>query len=174
MRNTTIWILLVLPLLGCAAGASSVAMTVGPGASDISVSSQHKGTIWVEEVSGGKETSPMWISNVSNGEFRSALEGSLRNQEYLATSAQDAKYRVKAELVELDQPLVGFNLTVKATVSYVITQAQNAQAISKRIAASASATMSDAFVAATRLRIANERAIQANIKEFLREVPSLP
>jgi hypothetical protein len=163
-----------LPLLGCASGASSVAMTVGPGPSDVPTSARHKGSIGVEDVSGGDETNPMWKSNVSNTEFRGALEGSLKNQEYLASPAGAAKYRVKAELVSVDQPTFGLDMTVKATVNYVISQAQNAQKISKRLVASATATMSDAFVGVTRLRIATERAMQANIKEFLKEIPSLP
>ena len=174
MKISAIALLVLLPLLGCAAGAGSVAMTVGPGAADLPVSSHHKGSIWVDQVRGGSETNPMWKANVSNGEFRSALEGSLKNQEYLAPSAEGAKYRVTAELVDLDQPFIGLDFTVKATVDYVITQAQNVQAISKRIVASATATVSDAFVGVTRMRIANERAIQANIREFLRGVPSLP
>jgi hypothetical protein len=38
--------------------------------------------------------------------------------------------------------------------------------------ATGTATTSDAFVAIERLRIANERSVKENIKEFLRQLPA--
>lgn len=156
-----------LNLSGCATPATSQAMTVQPGAT--APANPHlKGAIKLGEVSGGKDTNPLWTSQVDNAGFKKALSDSLAIGGYLAPSPEQAKYEVKADLVSLDQPLFGFTLDVKSSVDYRLSGTGVSRAYPVNV--TGSATTSDAFVAIERLRMANERAIMENIKAFLNEL----
>lgn len=158
---------LVLNLAGCATSAAPQAMTVKAG--DAAVAHPKlKGAIRLAEVTGGKETNPMWTSQVDGASFKRALEDSLANSGYLATDPAKAPYVVSAKLAELDQPLVGFTLDVKSNVAYQLT----GPGVSRTYPVNAvgSATVSDAFVAVERLRISNERSILENIKAFINQL----
>ena len=155
---------------GCATPATSQAMTVKPG-STATVNPRLKGAVKVADVTGGKETSPLWTSQVDNAGFRKALVDSLAISGYLATDASQARYSVSADLVELDQPLMGFTLEVKSNVNYKVSGPGGTR--SYPVKATGSATVSDAFAAVERLRIANERSVLENIKAFLNELAKL-
>lgn len=160
---------LVLQLAGCATSASPQAMTVKAGTT-APANAKLKGAIKLGEVTGGKETNPMWTSQVDAAGFRKALEDSLSVSGYLAADPAKATHAVSAKLAELDQPLMGFTLDVKSNVAYQLT----GPGVSKTypINAVGSATVSDAFVAVERLRISNERSILENIRQFLSQLAS--
>ena len=80
----------VLALLGlgaCASASRPEAMTLSAtpgliaGAGDVGYHSVTSVT-----VAGGSETNPLWVSSVSNDDFRTALEASLDAAGYLGTS----------------------------------------------------------------------------------------
>jgi hypothetical protein len=75
------------------------------------------------------------------------------------------KFYLDAEIQNLDQPLIGLDLDVFASVTYRISGAGAAAAYP--IKTKGTATFSDSPIAADRMRIANERAMHENIKEFL-------
>lgn len=158
---------LVLHLAGCATSASPQAMTVKAGAA-APAHPKLKGAIKLGEITGGKETNPMWTSQVDTAGFRKALEDSLANSGYLAADPAKATHAVSAKLAELDQPLMGFTLNVKSNVAYQLT----GPGVSKTYPVNAvgSATVSDAFAAVERLRLSNERSILENIREFLNQL----
>ena len=156
-----------IQLTGCAAPATSQAMTVQSGAV-ATASSALKGTVKVSEISGGKETNPMWTSQVDGPEFKKALSDSLNIAGYLAADPSAAKYDVKAKLLGLDQPMFGLTFDVKSSVEYQVSGAGVAKTIP--ISATGTATTSDAFAGVARLRIANERSILENIKAILTEL----
>lgn len=153
-----------LNLAGCATPATSQAMTVKPGAA-AAVNPKLKGAVAVTDVKGGKETNPLWTSQVDAAGFRKALTDSLAIAGYLAPDPAAAKYKVSADLRALEQPLLGFTFDVKSDVRYEV--AGGAAPRAYEIKATGTATTSDAFVAIERLRIANERSVMENIKEFL-------
>jgi hypothetical protein len=77
-------------------------------------------------------------------------------------------FRLDTTLVSLDQPMIGFDLTVRSGALYVLTDTTtNTVVFSRAVNAIFTAHMSDAFVAVERLRIANEGSIKANIQMFL-------
>jgi uncharacterized lipoprotein YajG len=154
-------------LAGCATPSTSQAMTVRPG-STAAVNPKLKGAVAVGEVTGGKETSPLWVSKVDNAGFKKALTDSLAISGYLAADASQAKYSVAAELDALEQPFVGFTLDVKSSVNYKLSGPAGVRAYP--IKATGTATVSDAFAAVERLRIANERSMLDNIKQFVNEL----
>jgi hypothetical protein len=157
----------LLQLGGCATPATSQAMTVKPG-STAPVNPKLKGAVALGTISGGKDTSPLWTSQVDNEGFRKALKDSLAVTGYLAPEGTKPSYTVDADLQSLDQPLMGFTFDVKSTVKYNLRAPAGAKAMP--VVATGTATTSDAFVAVERLRLANERSILENIKEFINQL----
>lgn len=156
-----------LVLGGCATPATPQAMTVQP-ADAGPANPRLKGSLKVASVTGGKETNPMWTSQVDNAGFKKALEDSLAGAGYLAAPGALPRYEVSAEMVSLDQPMFGLTFEVKSKVNYRL----SGPGTEKRypIEATGTATTSDAFVGVERLRIGSERSILENIKAFLREL----
>ena len=147
-------------------------MTVS--ASSIQTSSANttlKSSISIKDVTGGKETSPMWTSQVDSSDFQRALENSLRATGLLSPIGSNGPYQLTADLTSLDQPMVGFNMTVTATVRYsLIEKISGKEIFSRSIPTPYTAKIGDAFVGSERLKLANEGAIRKNIEELIAEL----
>ncbi|NQW10219.1 MAG: hypothetical protein HQ481_10120 [Alphaproteobacteria bacterium] len=167
MRGVIFAVLAVALLAGCASGANTGAMIV-PGVLNDAPNAKLAGKMAVGMIVGGQETSPLWISQVDNGAFRGALEESLRGHGYLASDQAQTVYVIDAYLKELAQPFFGFDFTVRSAVDYSVAGGGNKRTIP--VIATGTATMSDAFLGAERLRLANEKSIQENIQQLLREL----
>ena len=161
-------LLAVASLAACASGARSGAMTTSVDPTHlIEATSPLYMASKVDAVRGGSETNPLWKSNVSNEDFRTALEQSLKLNTLLADT--NARYRIDVTLIDLDQPFAGFNITVGARVRYVVTPlAGGAAVFDREIDSSYTAKFGDALVAIERLRLANEGAIRTNIADFIK------
>ena len=160
--------ILVTLLAGCATPATQQAMSVALQDMPTKTSAALKGQLSIGNVTGGKETNPLWTSQVDAQSFKGALDKSISLVGYKATDPAAAKYRVDAHLNALSQPLFGMNFDVVATVLYTVTGDGKQTQIP--ITATGVATMSDAFIGLERLRIANERSIQENLKLFLQSL----
>lgn len=124
----------------------------------------------VAAVQGGEETNPLLASQVSNADFKTALEASLRNIEYLAVDSGGA-YRVTASITELQQPLAGLDMSVTSRVRYTVVPAGGgAPILDETIAYTGTATMGEAFVGVERLRMANEYAVKGSIETFIKKL----
>jgi hypothetical protein len=155
---------LVIIISGCATPANQKAMAIRVDeASSLSNKNLHK-LFDVGTVSGGKETNPLWTSQVDNASFKLALVDSLKSLNYLSNDDK-ALYKIDATLQELKQPVIGLSFDVTSVVTYKL----EGSGFSKNypITATGTATVSDAFLGLERLRIANERSIQENIKIFI-------
>ena len=173
MKIKLVWfpflLLMFLYLGGCATAAKPQAMVVqSPGI--ISTNENLIGKMHISGVTGGKKTNPMWTSKVDSLAFRQALEKSLKIAGYLSASENEAPYKVSANLKKLDQPLFGATFNVTSTVDYLISSPNGDRAIP--ITATGTAKVSDAWAGVSRLKIANERSIQENIKAFLQKLNS--
>lgn len=167
--------LLVALLAGCATPARMDQMTAQvPPAAVAAVDARLKGAIAVADVTGGKETNPMWTSQVSSETFRQSLEASLAQAGLFNKVLSAGKYTLTADLLKLDQPLVGLNMTVSSTVRYALVDAATKKEVyGKTVTVSYTAKMSDAFVGTERLRLANEGAIRENIKALMGDLVAL-
>ena len=77
-------------------------------------------------------------------------------------------------MLSVDQPFMGFDLEVTTYVEYSLVDSTNDSVIFKEtIIAPYTATMSDAFAAIKRLRLANEGAGQKNIEMLLEKLSEL-
>ena len=70
--------------------------------------------------------------------------------------------------------MVGLDMTVTTTVQYILTDSGSGEVVlDKRVLTPYTATMGDAFVGTTRLRLANEGSARKNIEGLLDELSKL-
>lgn len=161
---------LAMVLAGCATPArvDQMQTSASLAARTAAANSQYKEAISVKDVTGGKETNPMWVSNVSSADFSRALEASLKDAGLLSGNNQGSKYQLIAHLQKLDQPLFGASMTVTATVQYsVIERATNKEVLARTVAMPYTAAWNEAFMGSERLKLANEGAIRVNIQQLI-------
>jgi uncharacterized protein YlaN (UPF0358 family) len=160
----------LLYLTGCASGAKMGNMVYeGPvKAYDTALQSN----VDVTNVSGGEKTNPAWTSEIDNDAFAGALKQTLQKQGLLSGSG---RYQLEALLLEVDQPMFGLDFEVTTRVRYILTDRENNDAVilNETIAAPYTATISDAFAAIKRLRLANEGSGKANIEGLVEKLSEL-
>ena len=133
-----------------------------------------RNSIGVAEVTGGRETNPMWTSQVSSDAFRRALEQSLENAGMFSKILAGSKYQLTADLTRLDQPMMGLDMTVTSTVRYSLIDTKSRKELySKVIQLGYTAKFSDSFNGIERLRLANEGALKVNIEAFIKDLLAL-
>jgi hypothetical protein len=168
MIKKLISILAIALLFGCATPASQQSMSVSMQDFPAKLNATLKEQLVVSNVTGGKETNPMWTSQVDAQGFKGALDKSIAMVGYKASDASKAKFNVDATLQDLNQPIFGLTFDVVSTVLYTVTGEGKQRQIP--VTATGTATTSDAFIGVERLRIANERSIKENIKQFLQKI----
>ncbi len=168
MRGVILALCGALMVSACAEPAKQENMVVASAAS--AAGTPLAETLCVSSVTGGEETNPLWTSEVDNAAFKGALEASLKNAG-LAAPANACRYDVATNLLGLAQPIAGFDMEVTANANYSVfpSGTQNPY-FQSTVATPFTATVSDAFVGVTRLRMANEGAVRANISEFIRRL----
>jgi len=126
-------------------------------------------------VLGGKDTTKMGASQISDDAFAQALRDSISQSGlFKAVAATGGRYKLSAFIGKVDQPMMGFNMTVKMEVSYTLVDTKSGKAVwSKNIASEHTAKPSEAFAGVTRLRLANEGAARDNIEQALTEMSAL-
>ena len=126
-----------------------------------------RGAIAVQSVSGGKETNPIIGGpQVDDASFKAALETSLAANGYLATGAP--KCALAADIQEIENPAIGIEFRVKSTITYRLSGCGPERTLP--VTAEAAATFDDALIGATRLKLAKERSVQKNIRQFLEQI----
>lgn len=126
-------------------------------------------------VTGGKETNPLWTSQISNDAFGQALRDSIQKSGLFGNVTDGgANYKLNAFLGKVDQPMFGLSLTVKMEVSYTLVDTRSGRTVwQKDVASQYTAHPSEAFAAVKRLRLANEGAARANIQQALADMSAL-
>lgn len=158
---------LLLVLAGCASEARTSAMVVDVDERTlIAEDSSLFQALSVDSVSGGEETNPMWMSEVGNPEYAEALRLSLANHAMLADD--DGRYALTAELLEVDQPHFGFDVTVTSVATYRLVDTATGETVfEETVTTPYTADFSQAFYGTERLRLANEGAMRENIRAFI-------
>ena len=159
-------------LSACAKPATVPAM-VPDVAGLATAASPYRNAISVGAVTGGRGSAKLWTARVGNAEFQEALTRALTDSGLAA--AQGGRYRLDADLQKLEEPFAGFAMTVEATIVYKLTDSTSgAMVYQNTITTPATATMDDSLDGLARLRIANERAIRANLRRLVEELSALP
>jgi len=164
----------IMLLVGCAAPARVDQMVASGQPTQRVAQSVLRGNVTVSEVNGGRDTNPMWKSNVGGSEFSQALEGSLQAVGLLSANRQAGRFSLVANLQNLDQPSFGLDMTVTATVNYVVLERASGKEIYQRtISLPYTAKWGDAFMGVERLKLANEGAIKTNITQLIDDLFNL-
>jgi hypothetical protein len=159
--------------LGACAKPATVPAMVPDVAGLASAASPFRSAITIGVVSGGRGSAKLWTAHVGNAEFQEALVRALTDAGLAA--AQGGRYRLDADLQKLEEPFAGFAMTVEATIAYRLTDTTNGAVIYQNtVTTPATATMDDALDGLARLRIANERAVRANLRRLVEELSALP
>lgn len=160
-----------LALSACATAAKVENMTAPAIADAPAVDSALAGAICVTAVTGGEETNPLWISEVDDASFRAALEASLRNSGLAATTPDDCRYNLEANLLGMAKPVFGFDYEVTSHVNYSVLERPSGDPyFLTTVTAAYTATVGDALIGGVRGRLANEGSIRTNIQEFISEL----
>ena len=160
----------VVGLSGCASTATREAMLVGAPATrnyPYSVSVQTRG---------GTETSATTGSTVSNEELKAAVEGSIMQSKLFKSVVQGGTgdYEITVIVTQLTKPVFGASFTVEMEAGWALTKASDKAVVLRKVVKSAhTATLDDAIVGATRMRIAVEGAARKNIAQGLQAIADL-
>jgi outer membrane murein-binding lipoprotein Lpp len=158
-------------LTGCASSAKVDSMVSNASAS-VEFDSALQHNIVVDQVAGGEETTAMTRSKIRNTDFQAALVQSLRNNGLLGGAAP--RYGVRAKLVDLQQPVLVVNANVSLTVVYSVVERSSGREIwEDTVQSSGTAGFTDAYFAATLVRLATEDAARKNIEIMIQHLTAL-
>lgn len=158
-------------LYGCASSANREGMT----AQNLQINKHHEHSVAVK-TSGGNETGAMDSSNITDEDFKGAIEESIKQSKVFKSLIQgkDSDYELAVSIVQLDKPVFGLTFTVNLEAAWVLMkQSDRSVVMKKSIKSSHSATFGDAAVGITRLRLAVEGAAKKNIELGLQEIARL-
>jgi len=156
---------------GCATPANVSGMSATATPQQRIASTPLRNNVAVRDVTGGKDTNPLWTSQVGNSQFEQALEASLKDAGLLANGKQAGKYTLTAQMEKVDQPFAGASMTVTATVNYVLVdRATGKTVLERRIALPYTAPWNAAFAGYERLRLASEGAMKTNIAKIIEDL----
>ena len=128
----------------------------------------------VGQVTGGKETNPLWTSQIGDKEFKEALEQSLRAVNLLSSGENTARYLLRANLLRVEQPLIGASFTVTITVQYTMRDNENkAEIFNETLSTPYTAKFGDSIIAVERLKLATEGAARVNITKIIEKLYEL-
>lgn len=157
---------------GCASNASVDNMVVTQPINKPLTSKILRENIQVDQVTGGHETNPLWTSKINDTGFKEALIESL---EIAALYGEkNSRYQLSAKMLALQQPVVGFNLTVTCMVQYRLVDMKTGSLLYHRtVKTPYTAKFTDDLYACSRLQEANEGAAKRNIAELIKDLYQL-
>ena len=170
-RGLFVCTLLLATLTGCSSPANREAMTTG----QLPISQKHEVSVSVK-TSGGADTGAMDSSNISDADLKAAIEDSIAQNAVFKRIVQGrgGDYELTVSVASLDKPIFGASFTVNFEAGWTLTRlADRSIVYRKAIKSSHTATMGDAFVAVTRLRLAVEGAVKNNIAQGLKDISNL-
>ena len=131
------------------------------------------GAIVVASADGGRETNPISRSQVSSDELKRALEMSLQRAGYLAPDSSRAGIAMRATLVSLGEPKGWLTFSVTSVVRYhAVNIPTGATMMDDTVVSVGKASLSDAFLGVTRVRLANEASIRGSLDTLLKRLPA--
>jgi len=160
-----------LILGGCAAPADRSAMTP----QNLTVSKHYPHSLGIQ-TSGGAETNAIPGANISNADLKAAIEAAVSQSKLFNTVVQGSNgdYELSVRMTSLSKPLFGATFTVEMETAWSLTKTSDRSvAMRKAIKSSGSATIGDAIVGATRMRMAVEAASRNSIEQGLNSIAEL-
>jgi hypothetical protein len=156
---------------GCATPSNPQAMTV----QKLALAKKHAASLSLN-VTGGNETNSAGASKISNADFTTALKSSIESSGLFAKllDAGSSDYHLEVMIARLDQPMMGFNMTVTLETNWTLSRKSDGAVVwQKAIPSTFTAKTSEASAGVTRLRLANEGAARTNIEQAIKEISAL-
>lgn len=175
-RSSLPWALvLLLWFVGGLAGCASQATHQGMVPETFEISAKGTNTVSLS-VTGGQSTSAIGKPMISNEELKMALLESIEKSKVFSRvlNGTGGDYLLTVTLFSLEQPSVGFSMTVKMEAGWTLTRSSdNATVWQESIRSEYTAGVGEAFTAVKRLRITTEGAARNNIKQGLSKLAKL-
>lgn len=127
-------------------------------------------------IDGGRDTNPLWRTQISNDVYRLALIESISKSNLFSDTTKGSKsdYQLFVNLLSLEYDGSGLDIIVTLETGWNLKRASTDKIIWRGdIISRHTATFSDAFVGITRMRLAVEGAAKTNIKDGLLRVSKL-
>ena len=140
------------------------------------IANRHDHSVSVIQSTGGRETNPMWTSQISNSAFTEALSNALTKSGVFRSVVKGGKadYMLRVMILDYDKPIIGADFDIKMKTKWELTNPKtNASVWSDTFATTYRAKLTDAFFAAERLQKANEGSVRVNIKEGIKRLSML-
>ncbi len=169
--NACVAMLLVTLAAGCSSPASREAMVPSGGA----ISKHFQSSVRVQ-TGGGSETGALDSSNISDADFKLAIEDAIVQSQLFKTVVQgaDGDYELSVRITSLTKPVFGATFTVDLETAWSLTRSTDRSAVMRKsVKSTGTATMGEALVAVVRLRLAVEKAARENIGQGLQAIAEL-
>lgn len=120
-------------------------------------------------VSGGSATSSTHASQIASEDFARALSDALdKAGVFSKVSPAGGYYKLSAYIGKVDQPIMGFSMTVTVEVSYTLINTSSGQPVwTKNVTSVHTTATSESFLGSERLRLATEGAAKDNIQQAI-------
>jgi hypothetical protein len=165
---------LVLALTaGCSSPGPARARAMKP--KTLAIEKKHPYSVQIE-VAGGRQTDAMDLPQISNQALTQALTKAITDSELFLEVRQSppADYLLRVDITSLEQPAVGFSMTVHMETAWVLTKTETGSPVLRTpIVSSYTATVGDSIKATSRIKKATEGAARDNIEKGLTKISQL-
>ncbi len=156
----------------CASPANYSAMVAGvpPGLGPAPV---YRNAITVGSVTLGRDVGTPWSAAAGPDQVQQALLQTLAGAGLGRPAG--GRFRLDGQLLTLSRPYAGFAMTVTAAIAWRLTDVTSGTMVYDRaLQGLGAATLDDAVDNNNRLRIAEQRAVRANLQQLVQELYALP
>ncbi|MCK4914154.1 MAG: hypothetical protein KAS69_06130 [Planctomycetes bacterium] len=163
-------LIVVVPLLilvGCAAESSNMVPAT------FEVTNRHPYSVSVSDSIGGRKTNPLWTSQISDYAYTQALNEALFQSCVfkLVMRGDGADYILNVTILRYDQPIIGLDFDVKMNTKWELFDGKTLKPVwSDTFKTTYRSRLSDALIAAERLKKANEGSARVNIAEGIKRL----
>ncbi len=175
-RGTITALIGVWIVAGLLAGCSSPAKSAGMTPASLGIEKTHPYSVKVE-VGGGRATNALTDpSQISNEAFAQAIADAIVRNRLFSEIAQGqpGNYLLRVDILSLEQPLIGLNLTVRLETAWELINTQTGKPVLREaIISSHTATTGDSLAGVTRIRLATEGAARKNIEQGILRISRL-
>jgi hypothetical protein len=175
MKLNYIKLILMVICAGFLTGCASPATVQGMRSQTLALQNRHPFSVNVQ-VTGGRNTNPLWTSEISDDAFIQAIRESISEsgsfRSVVTTGSGD--YLLEVIIVNVDKPLIGLDMTVNMTANWKLTHVPSNKIVYQQLIPQRyTATFGDSIVGIKRLRLAEEGAARGNIVEGLTQLSRL-
>ncbi|MBU5636953.1 hypothetical protein KOM00_09420 [Geomonas sp. Red69] len=160
-----------LMVAGCCTTATHEGMTP----TTFETGAKNQKTVGVD-VGGGKELDELGRTRISNEEFKKALLAAITKSGTFSRTVEgkEGDYLLSVMIFSMEQPVFGLSFTVKMEAGWTLKRVATGETVwQESIKSEHTATTGDAFIGATRLRLATEGAGRKNISQGLAKISKL-